>query len=935
MRDTPRGSLLLLLVCLAGAASPLRAASVPPDLHFQTLIGHHASVHFHQGLEDQARVAVAVADGVLPRLEQRYATHLGRVQIVLVDDNDDANGFTYVFPYPAVRINLAAPDGSDEFGAYESWLRLVLTHELTHAVHLNEARGLAGLGRRVFGRAPFTFPNSATPTWLVEGLATYEETRMTAYGRGRNPDTRMVLRMAALAGRWPGEDQAVAGLDRWPDGYAPYLFGESFLQDLTARFGDDTLPRLAARHAAWPAPFLDELTSLKVTGATFNHRWREWSRAQREMARQRAREEQRQGITPTTALTRRGIRQIAPRVSPDGRQIAYLSSSLERQRQIRLMEIDGHGDHGLREVSGGTGLAWTPDGRRVIYDQSDFYRTYRWWSDLYALDVASGSVERLTHGLRASQPDVSPDGKGVVFVHRTASGTEIAWLDLPSGATHDLTSSPAGTVWSAPRVHPSGATVVAARLSPGGWLDLAIIDVSSGCIDELTHDRARDAEPTWSADGHHVIFRSDRDGTSNLWSYDVAAGTLRRLTRLLGGAFAPDAAPDGSRVVFSQYSADGYDLASAALQEGALAEPYVDPYPPPQPDPAASTAAAAPYRAWRELWPRYWSPFVSSLSDNPRIGVATSGMDPLFRHVWVARAFHSTETHRPGAEIYYAYDRFRPTVSIAGSVYTDPLSKGSLTTREVATQISLPLERSWKRSQAVSLTLKRQDQRSRGTANDSTVSLGSIEAAWRLGTARQYPFTVSPIDGGSLRVAVTREASWLGSSFDLSKLTADARAYLRLGGSTQVIALRAGGGTTIGEKRLTSTFAVGGFPTGSLIDLLGTAPAVLRGYEEQAFSGRHLLYANVEYRFALFHPQRGLWTVPVFLRHLHGAAFVDAGHAWTGRLAARDVKTSVGVAVGADTYLGHAFPLTGVVGIARGLDARGITELYARAGLAF
>ena len=77
------------------------------------------------------------------------------------------------------------------------------------------------------------------------------------------------------------------------------------------------------------------------------------------------------------------------------------------------------------------------------------------------------------------------------------------------------------------------------------------------------------------------MFRSDRDGISNLYSLDLHDGALRRITNVLGGAFAPDVSPDGRRVVFADYGARGYDLrlADLAPNEGPAAEPFRDPYP--------------------------------------------------------------------------------------------------------------------------------------------------------------------------------------------------------------------------------------------------------------------------------------------------------------------------------------------------------------------
>src|SRR5688500_5332188 len=111
---------------------------------------------------------------------------------------------------------------------------------------------------------------------MIEGLATYEETEETAFGRGRNPDVRMVLRMAAREGEFPDLHEAVGSRDRYPGGNAAYYYGEAFLRDLSRRFGPKVLPELARVHAGRPVPYLDELTARKVTGATFTTRWKQW-----------------------------------------------------------------------------------------------------------------------------------------------------------------------------------------------------------------------------------------------------------------------------------------------------------------------------------------------------------------------------------------------------------------------------------------------------------------------------------------------------------------------------------------------------------------------------------------------------------------------------------------------------------------------------------
>jgi len=100
-----------------------------------------------------------------------------------------------------------AAAGEPGFGTtrYDDWLRLVITHEYTHVLQLDMASKLPLALRSIFGR--LYFPNALQPEWLIEGLATFEETELTAGGRGRSPGSEMVLRLAALEGRIPTLDE--------------------------------------------------------------------------------------------------------------------------------------------------------------------------------------------------------------------------------------------------------------------------------------------------------------------------------------------------------------------------------------------------------------------------------------------------------------------------------------------------------------------------------------------------------------------------------------------------------------------------------------------------------------------------------------------------------------------------------------------------------
>jgi hypothetical protein len=929
-------------------ARPAGAASVSPRLRFRSVSTSRVTVHYHQGLERLAREAAALSHEILLAHESRYFTRMGRVQVVLLDVDDDPNGFATPLPYPLVQVRAVAPDGSDEFGNYDGWLRLVLVHELAHIVHLEQAHGLVGAGRKVFGRAPFLFPNALTPTWMVEGLATYEETEGTAFGRGRNPDTRMVLRMAALEGVLPGEDRPVLGLDRWPGGQGAYLFGEAFLRDLSERVGEGVLPELARVHSGRIIPYLDELTAQKVLpGKSFHAEWLQWQEASRERAEAEARAIEERGLTVSQPLTAWGYRQMGPRFSPDGSLLAYTSRRPTRFREIRLMRPDGQGDRRLALRNSGTALAWTPDGRALVYDEIEVRRAFESYSDLRVVDVARRRVRKLTVGQRAREPDVAPDGRTVVFVRQDADRSELALIGLDGAGQRDLTRSEAGVQWSAPHWLPEGRAVVASRWVPGGFLDLVRVDAASGEVVELTHDRAKDVEPTVTPDGTHVVFRSDRDGVSNLYALRLSDGVILRVTNVVGGAFGPDVSPDGRTVAFAAYSARGYDVHVAPLDLAALtaAEPFVDPYPPSPPQPPPVDAPDRPYQPLPHLRPRFWSPYVRHASEAWLFGAVTAGADPLLRHVYGLDAHWGEGTRQASVQGFYQYDRFRPTFLLtAGDTREAAVSStGEMTVRErqVTLRATLPVVRRLRATQSLSLAWRRERETVEGAAEDARLDLGGLELSWVLSTARQYPYSISPMDGHRLRVALLKEDPALGSQVSLTKLLADARTYVRLFGESDTLALRLGGGTTFGRPAFTRSYSVGGFPDGSLFDVVGTNHSVLRGYPQDGgarapeFSGRRFAHANAEYRFPLAHPQRGWRTLPLFVRHLHAAVFADAAHAWTGSFRLGDVRTGAGLALGTDVYLGHGLPLTGTVGVARGFGDGGDTRVYLTAGLAF
>jgi hypothetical protein len=101
-------------------------------------------------------------------------------------------------------------------------------------------------------------------------------------------------------------------------------------------------------------------------------------------------------------------------------------------------------------------------------------------------------------------------------------------------------------------------------------------------------------------------------------------------------------------------------------------------------------------------------------------------------------------------------------------------------------------------------------------------------------------------------------------------------------GRHQVLSIAGHLGATTGQSG--TGFALGGYQSGNVLRgaLDGAAQSrfTLRGYPSGLFRGSQLLLGQAEYRAPLLIVDRGISTLPIYLRGIHGALAIDAGGAF-------------------------------------------------------
>src|SRR5256886_443091 len=244
----------LRTLALALTLATRAEAQVDPSGPWRTLHTAHFRIHFRPAYRDVALLEAREAERSYALLAGELRPPRGVVDLTLGDDVDASNGFTTVFPTSRITIFAAPPVGDHGLLFFDSWLRLVTTHELAHVFHLDRTRGIWSGLQHVFGRAPGLFPNEYQPSWAIEGLATYYESRFTNGGRVRSSFHTQVLAADRAAGASRSPWDAVL-FTRWADGLVPYAYGSRFLQSLAGEAGDSVVPRFVEATSGQLIPF--------------------------------------------------------------------------------------------------------------------------------------------------------------------------------------------------------------------------------------------------------------------------------------------------------------------------------------------------------------------------------------------------------------------------------------------------------------------------------------------------------------------------------------------------------------------------------------------------------------------------------------------------------------------------------------------------------
>ena len=282
-------------------------------------------------------------------------------------------------------------------------------------------------------------------------------------------------------------------------------------------------------------------------------------------------------VRPLTVPNKQGF-DMSPAFSPDGRTLAYMACDEGNRCELSLQTLDAdlrlQGEPRLASTqqTGMGSVAWTRDGRSILYaaDYTDGIWRVRvdgsapperlelaadgrspstargrdrlvylrgGDTDLYRLQIGGTSAPLVQSSFWDFQPQYSHDGRRVALVSFRAGRPEI-WLANADGSNVTRLTHGPGLRQQLPNWSPNDKWIVFNSVGQNLRRDIWAIGASGSGLRQITSDPGDDMQPSWSRDGRHIYFTSNRTGREEIWRIPADGGGPEEQLTQQGGTFA-------------------------------------------------------------------------------------------------------------------------------------------------------------------------------------------------------------------------------------------------------------------------------------------------------------------------------------------------------------------------------------------------------------
>ena len=211
-------------------------------------------------------------------------------------------------------------------------------------------------------------------------------------------------------------------------------------------------------------------------------------------------------------------------VSGDGKVYAYGSfrnitsnivvKDLANNKTTTLKPSDHKGDWFAHRAT------LSPKGDRIVY--------VKFGDKMVARDLRKDDAKDLVLGVVGDEfPNLSPDGKRIVFSSRRDGDYEIYVMNADGTGETRLTKSPGLDVNA--RFSPDGGQIAFTSNRNGNY-EIYVMNADGANVRRVTNHPERDDFPCWTPDGKHLYFVGERKGKFDIYKVEVPTENTKAVT---------------------------------------------------------------------------------------------------------------------------------------------------------------------------------------------------------------------------------------------------------------------------------------------------------------------------------------------------------------------------------------------------------------------